>query len=194
MNCGLKNINDLFKLVEYLNTEFENKDLLTVYTHHLFEINNYKLNDEDRDTLFNKLIELDNLIAKYNLQSQDHVLGGGIKHIHCMVDSGEAVTINPDGSLGLCEHYIDEKSVGHIDNPAVKNYDVIKQWRNKVPYIDICNDCPLKPSCLKVYGCPDDIRCSISQRDYQINKFKLGLEKQYDKWLHNLNRCNNCNN
>lgn len=194
LNCSLKNIDDLFKLVEYLNIEFKDRNLLTVYTHQLFEINNYKLSDEDRNTLFSKLIELDNLIAKYKLHPSDSVLIGGIKNVHCMVDSGEAITINPDGSLGLCEHYIDEKSVSHIDNQAVKNYEVIRQWRNKVPYIDICNDCPLKPACLKVYGCPDDVRCSISQKDYQINKFKLGLERRYAEWLNDLNKCTNCNN
>jgi radical SAM protein with 4Fe4S-binding SPASM domain len=76
-----------------------------------------------------------------------------------MIDNNEAVCVFPKGELGICEHYLESKFIGHIDNPNEKNWDVIKGWRKYMEPIELCKDCPIKPGCLKVIGCPDEITC-----------------------------------
>lgn len=187
LNCSLKNIENIKELVLELSTEFTDRKLLSVYTHHIFEDSRYKLTPEQRDELFHKMQEIDAIIAENNLAVSNHMLGGGIRPRHCMVDSGKSVTIQPDGNIGLCEHYNDRDFISNIDNPLNKDFDMIRSWRNYVPYAEICDGCPIKPVCTKVHKCPDEARCEESQKQYQIYKLKSGIKRFYTDWLENLN-------
>lgn len=114
-----------------------------------------------------------------------------------MVDSGDSITISPNGDLGMCEHYIDKDFIGHIDNPYEKDFDIINKWRDYVPATELCQDCPLYPICLKMKGCPDEITCEEHQKNYWIEHYKLDLVSNYMMDKDQQNNCcvkDNCNN
>ena len=109
-----------------------------------------------------------------------------------MADSGNNVVIMPNGDLGLCEHHISDFIFGNINEPEKRDWDNIKHWRQYVPYGDICKDCPIKPSCLKLNDCPSYKVCSSSEKEYMIDRAKLGIIAEYNKYINRNNSCKTC--
>lgn len=180
MNVGSHNYEDLKKVIVELNNEIGHGPYFEMYVHELFEQNGFTRTPEERQEVFQKMEEMEKLLDSlgYSLGSS---LSPQIKGQHCMVDSGNSVTINPDGTLGNCEHYIDSFNWSHIDNPLEKNWDVLKSWFNETEKTEICKDCPLRPVCYKVHGCPDEAICDEPMKHYKIEKEKKFLIKHFQR-------------
>jgi radical SAM protein with 4Fe4S-binding SPASM domain len=99
-----------------------------------------------------------------------------------MVDSDESAIISPGGELGLCEHYQNSKFYGNINDPSMKDMEVIKGWRVKSQYTEICDDCPLKPICLKLRDCPDHKICSKWEKEYMLKRHSEDVKLIYNNW------------
>ena len=193
MNIDKHNFEDLSKLIDYIGNEFKEYNKFSMYVWPIFE-EGFKRTPEERKELFEVLTKLDEQIVKYG-KGISHGIPEEVKAIHCLVDGGNGVTISPNGDLGLCEHYINSKFIGHIDNPNDKNWEEIKSWRNYQKYLDICDDCPLYPICLREPGCPDETVCDIVEKEYQINHSKLSLQQKFDDYKNNASKtCESCCN
>ena len=70
----------------------------------------------------------------------------------CMADSGQSVVINPDGYLGVCEHYTDSNFFGSI-------YDETYDFNMRMKYVErreelpICKHCNVFPICKQLKIC-----------------------------------------
>lgn len=181
LNCGTHNGEDLCNLVRYLGEEFPNYPNLSVYAHELFDEQN-KRTDEQNKKIFENMMIVEDLISNYNFRVDGGDIPGSIKTIHCMVDSGDAVIISPGGELGLCEHYQNSKFYGNINDLNHKDLDVLRNWRVKSQYTEICKDCPIKPACLKLADCPDKNICNIYEKEYHLKRDRENLKYIYDKW------------
>ena len=183
MNCDNKTAPALKKLAKYLVKEFkdnEHKKNLNAYVHQIFE-EEYTWDDEYVEELCKNMLEIQDILIKGRILIEDV---RSSKSVHCLVDSGRGFTIMPDGELGLCEHYIDKRFIGHIDNPNDLDFDEIKKWRN---YLDdpMCKDCVMRPACLKVIGCPDTIYCSEHWKNFRIQTNFMHMINMYEKFLEN---------
>lgn len=177
MNCDFHNAANLKELILELDSVFKGVGNFSMYIWPLFEIG-FTRGPKEKETLYNSILELENLLVDLGYPI-GHRIPNMIKGVHCMVDSGEAITITPNGDIGLCEHYIDRDFISHIDNPLEKDFDMIRSWRNYVQPTEYCNDCPLFPICLKMKKCPDEIPCEEFQKNYWINHYKLELKCNY---------------
>lgn len=193
MNCDKHNSEDLIKLVDYLDEEFKGEDKLTMYVWPIFEDDNYHRTPEERKKLFEALEAIEDHMISKGIDV-GHNIGREIKGVHCMIDSGHSICIYPKGEIGVCEHYLDSKFVSHIDNPVEKNWEVLKEWRKFTPYTELCDDCPLKPECLRAIGCPDEMPCDEYQRNYTLKHYILDIKKRWEEYKKNLENGNlNCN-
>lgn len=199
INCGLHNLEDLKALVLYLAEEFKDEPNLSVYAHELFDLKNNRSSEAD-EQIFKNMSILEDMFTEYNLRTENGSIPGTIKVIHCMVDSDESTIISPGGELGLCEHYQNSKFYGHINDPSIKDMEVIKNWRVKSQYTEICNDCPLKPICLKLRDCPDHKICSKWEKEFMLKRHSEDVKLIYNNWKkaeaeHIQNECkdNTCN-
>ena len=197
MNCDHHNFENLKELIVELNEHFKDFGNFQMYVWPLFEIG-FTRTSEEKKVLYDSVLELEKMLLDMNYPIS-HQMHDGIKSSHCMVDSGNAVTITPKGDIGLCEHYIDKNFISHIDNPCKKDFDIIKSWRNYVEANEFCKDCPVRPVCLKMHQCPDQVPCEEHQKNYWIEHYKLNLisnfeiAKQNDRNQKN-NQCDNKNN
>jgi radical SAM protein with 4Fe4S-binding SPASM domain len=186
MNCDSHNAENLKELIKELDNEFKGEGNFSMYVWPLFEIG-FKRSSEEKEILYKSVLELEQLLLDLGYP-MGHALPDGIKGTHCMVDTGDTVTISPRGDLGICEHYVDKDFVSHIDNPYEKDFNIIKSWRNYVPVSDYCKDCPVYPVCLKMKGCPDEVPCEEYQKNYWIEHYKLDMVGKYIMFKNN-NSC-----
>lgn len=195
MNCDSHNVDIITNLINELATEFKDSSpYFSMYVWPIFE-EGFVRTDEQREHLFDCLGTANQIIFDSGFAIAKQLDGPQL--LHCQVDGGDGVTISPDGDLGLCEHYIDSEFWGHIDNPLIKNFDNIKEWRNYVPKTEICDDCALKPSCLRIFKCPDETPCSIQEKNYQLKTTILAMNWAWEQFKKNppQQQCqNNCQN
>ena len=191
MNCDKHNTEDLSNLVDYLSDEFKDEVNLSMYVWPIFEDDNYHRTPEERKKLFEALEAIEGHMMSKGIDV-GHNIGMDIKGVHCMIDSGNAICIYPKGEIGVCEHYLDSRFVSHIDNPTEKNWEVLKEWRKFTPYTELCDDCPLKPECLKAIGCPDEMPCDEYQKHYTIKHYIYDIKRRYEQFKKNQNE-QNCN-
>lgn len=191
MNCDHHNAENLKELIKELDKHFKEYGNFSMYVWPLFEIG-FKRTPEEKKALYESISEIEHLLLDLGYP-MGHKLYNGIRGTHCMVDTGESVTISPKGDLGMCEHYIDRDFIGHIDKPYEKNFDIIKSWRNYVEPTKFCDDCSLYPVCLKMKGCPDEVPCDEYQKNYWIEHYKLDLLSNYimDKDRCDKQQCDN---
>lgn len=180
MNCDKHNFDNLVELINFLSEEFKDQPRLSPYIWPVFE-EGFTRTEEENIALYDALTKLDKLLKEKGYAVGHNNLGG-VKGVHCMVDNNDAVCIYPKGEIGICEHYLEDHFVSHIDNPNEKNWDVIKGWRNYLKDIDLCNSCPIRPGCLKTIGCPDESSCFKSRQEYLIQHDKLGIIELYERY------------
>ena len=91
----------------------------------------------------------------------------------CMVDSEDAIMIVPDGSIGLCEHHLEDRFFGHIDHD-VWDMEILRQSREYCEEIPECDSCALYPVCYRPKICGLYDICFKENRESKI----LALQRQ----------------
>ena len=100
-------------------------------------------------------------------------LAAGLPLHQCMADSGSAVTILPDGHLGLCEHYLTSDFLGDVWDGSMDE-TLLAKYREPQAEIPECRTCPLLPTCLRIRKCPTRI-CYPQLRDLQIRRTQKAM-------------------
>ena len=189
MNCDMYNAEDLKELVRYLHTRFPENNKLSVYVYPIFEDENNPRTKEQREELFKKIFEIESIIDECGFVTHSDSMGSQLRYHHCMVDSGKSLNIHPDGTLGLCEHYIDSDILGNIDDD-VYDTEILNSWRQYLTD-DFCKNCPIYPSCLRVPKCQDLKRCDEYFQSWRLKRSKLDLGGTYDAYMDKQNGCSN---
>ena len=186
LNIDNSNAEDLKILVKNLHERFKNHPNLSMYCWPIFDDERYTRNPQEHIEIFKKVEELEQVLDKYG-----HFQGmwprPEIMYAQCMADDGKSVTIDMDGNLGTCEHFIDSHFWGHIDNPLVKNYDELNIWRLYEKPLAICDDCPLYPSCIRPSVCEEMSKCDEQIKAWNIRKAIQGLNNFYKNTMNGGN-------
>ena len=100
----------------------------------------------------------------------------------CMADSGNSLTILPNGELGLCEHYSEDNFVGHIDREELDK-KMVQSFRETWEQLDDCTDCFYYPECIRLKKCVELKECFPEMREDTRRSILDSMQESYDKWL-----------
>ena len=183
LNMDMHNAENLLELVDDLAGRFQEQKGLSIYAHHLFDGNRpmaelhseaeWKLRDE-------AMCRLNEKIAAYGMARRNGI-PKRYKTNFCMADSGHAVTILPNGEIGLCEHFSESEFIGHIDREGF-NQDVIKSWQERIPEIPECATCFYYPYCRQLKKCASGSVCFELIRLDHRRKTQRSMVCEYEKW------------
>ncbi len=183
LNMDMYNAENLLELVEELAKTFAGRKGLRVYAHHIFD-GNAPMATTHTETEWDKrdaaMIRIEQAILQHGLTGK----GGIAKQLklnYCMADSGQSVTILPDGSIGLCEHFSEDEFVGHLDREGF-DQSMVSGWRETIPQIPECDTCFYYPECIKLKKCASSSICFRQLRQDQLRKTKRQMENEYDNW------------
>ena len=186
LNLDFYNADNLKELVKEFYSRFGNHPNLSIYVWPIFEDDNNVKTEEEHIAIFEKLKEVENVLKDCNY-SIGNTPKSEIAYSQCMADDGNSVLISPDGELGTCEHLIDSYFWGNIDNPLKKNFDNLHIWRTYEKPLDICNDCPIYPSCIRPSMCREMSKCDEQYKEWKIRKSAEGIKFLYNQKDANVN-------
>lgn len=119
LNMDEHNADNLMELADELHERFGENKRLTVYSHVLYEFLGCKesIPADSRNELYQKQQAL-----YHKLVTLGYVKKLGLRKDlplrRCIADHGGALTILPNGELGLCEQYSENNFIGHIDSES----------------------------------------------------------------------------
>lgn len=181
LNLDTHNCEDLKTLIHSLYNIFGKHPKLIIYCWPIFENEDFQRTEEEREFVFQKLEEIEEIIISYG-----YMVGtlptNNIAYKQCMADAGNHITVSPNGELGVCEHCVDYDFWGHI-NSDKKDFEIFKSWRKYEPILDICKDCPLYGSCIRPSKCEEMSKCNKHYKNWKIRKAKWGLQYFYKQSL-----------
>lgn len=188
LNMDLHNADDLLALSQELAERFSGQKGLTVYAHHLFDASKPMAelhSNEEWEKREAAMRRLTDCFSKYQLQSKNGI-SKSFKMSHCMADSGKSVTILPDGSIGLCEHFTESEYIGHIDQEGF-DADVVDSWKERMPEIPECSSCFYYLDCIKLKKCSTSSVCYKGFRNEKLKAAQRAMLCEYERWLANVN-------
>ncbi len=185
LNMDRYNADDLFALVEELAVQFPGEKELVIYPALLFEDveNNPKTRSfAEREALYERLFALRDRISALGYAKKIRLRRNPVLNM-CKADCGEAVTVTPEGGLGLCEHCLDQNMIGRLGEPGFdKTAEAVCSER--MPEIPACAQCPLYPQCIRLKICDISRNCWPGSRELTIRMLRENMATEYDAWLH----------
>lgn len=175
-NIDLYNSENLRELVISLFNRFGNHPNLSMYAWPIFEDETNVKTPEEHAKVFGGLRKLEETMTKCGYFF-GYTPPRNLRIYQCMADDGASVLIDPSGNIGTCEHFTDSHFWGHIDNPIKKNFDELKIWREYMPVLDICNDCPLYPICNRPAHCEEMSKCDEYYKEWRIRRHLNGIDQ-----------------
>lgn len=183
MNMDLHNAEDLLLLAQQLAKRFVGRKNLYVYAHHIFKDGvpmAQQHTDEEWAVREKAMSLLENTIDKAGFASKAG-LTKKIKTNHCMADCGGAVTILPDGNIGLCESYSETEFIGHLDREGF-DQEMIASWKETIPEIPECIDCFYYPQCIKLKKCTNSSECYSHFCTATYRNIQRQMRNEYNSW------------
>ena len=151
LNIGLYNHNDIIDLVDFLSEEFKEEGNLNVYISPLFELINYS--DEKKEFIYDIIQDLNKKLNRISGKKHNNEFARKIANGFCMASGREAVTILPDGKVGICTNIINDVLLGDIYTGEIDD-NVRRNFGRRFYREDKCRKCPIYPECYIVSGCP----------------------------------------
>ena len=188
LNMDLHNADDLLTLSQELAERFSGQSGLSVYAHHLFDASKPMAelhSNEEWEKREAAMRRLTDCLAKNQLQGKNGI-SKNIKVSHCMADSGKSVTILPDGSIGLCEHFTESEFIGHIDKEGF-NAEMVDSWKEQMPEIPECRGCFYFLDCIKLKKCTTSSVCYKEFRNERLKTTQRAMLCEYERWLAGIN-------
>lgn len=188
LNMDLYNADDLLVLAEELGQRFNDKKGLTVYAHHLFKLGTPDAelhSDEEWEKRARIMQRLNEIFDRYGLRTKSGI-AKKIKLDYCMADCGKAVTILPNGDIGLCEHHTETEFIGHIDREGFDE-EVVASWKERTPEIPECAGCFYFMDCVKLKKCSNSSACYRQFREEQLRNTQRAMINEYENWLAKIN-------
>lgn len=182
INVDNYNSSNIFELIKVIAERFGVHPSLRLYLWPIFEEGDYQRTTEQNTKLFNSIKELEKVIIGYGF-GYGTAPKETIMSTQCMADCGTHVTIDPDGNIGLCEHFVDSDFHSSIHNPDIKDYNILESWREYEKPLDICQDCPIYGSCLRLSKCVEMRKCNQEIKEWKIRKALYGLSDFYNNYL-----------
>lgn len=176
LNVSETNGENLLELVEELNLIFGARSGLQIYCRALFDDD--EVHDEEKNqTMYSYIKAIEDKLDEYEF-SVGKSCGEQIMLSQCMADDGTSVLIDPNGKIGTCEHYLDSDFFGDINN-SYRDVQVLKDWHDYLPDLDICKDCPVYADCLRPKKCKELGHCDNIIKHYRKRSYEIGLKNLY---------------
>lgn len=99
-----------------------------------------------------------------------------------MADNGKSIMIAPTGDIGLCEHYSEDHFISHIDSADVVDKEMVAKFRQRREGIELCNNCPIYPQCIRLKMCEESATCTPEKVENQVNQIKFAMVRTYEKY------------
>ena len=183
LNMDEHNADNLMELADELHERFGENKKLNVYSHVLYEffgckesIPAEKRNEiyQKQQALYHKLATL-GYVKKFGLRKD-------LPLRRCIADHGGALTILPNGELGLCEQYSENNFIGHIDSEKLDE-TVRQSFREQWPILDACRKCFFYPECIRLKKCIEQQKC-YEQMQIKVREDTLSaMRNTYEAWL-----------
>jgi len=186
LNMDMYNAENLQTLVDELANRFEGSEKIRIYAHHIFEGNTPMAQShtyEEWEVREQAMCRLEERIAEKGMASRQGI-AKKFRTNHCMADSGQAVTILPDGNIGLCEHFSENDFIGHIDSDGF-NEGVIRSFKETLPQIPECAECFYYPHCIRLKKCFNGGMCFAQSRENILRRVKNQMKYEYERFLKN---------
>lgn len=183
LNMDLYNAEDLLILAQELADRFGGNKHLSVYAHQLFSADipmSQMHTEEEWEKRYAAMQCITDCLSLNGLAAK----GGVSKDIRtncCKADSGHSVTILPDGSVGLCEHFSESEFIGHIDRDGF-DAEMLASWKEKVPEIPECEECFYFLDCVKLKKCVSGRDCFLQYREERYRNTQHGMQCTYERW------------
>ena len=170
LNIGPHNYKDMQNLVDFICEEFRGKEHLTVYVNPLFEI--IKYSDEKKRFMYDLVDELNSKLNLLFGKKKENEFDRKIRNSSCMASGREAVTILPDGKVGVCRDNPYGALLGDIYS---KELDVRtrENFGRRFYREDKCRPCPVYPNCYIVNSCPN--------KDNREGCDSVGMQRQISR-------------
>ncbi|MCQ2176275.1 MAG: 4Fe-4S cluster-binding domain-containing protein [Bacteroidales bacterium] len=186
LNIGLHNADDLVALVRQLSNMYGKRKGFCCYAHVLFEESagsgNVRQTDESRRLVYEKLEQLESLMADLGIRGKDATLPKEVRQNWCMADNGKSLMIAPTGDIGLCEHYSEDHFISHVDSPDVVDKAMVAKFRQRRERIELCDNCPIYPQCIRLKMCEESATCTPEKVENQVNQIKFAMMRTYEKY------------
>lgn len=188
LNMDLYNADDLLVLVDYLAARFAGRKGISVYAHHLFKGNtpNAELHTMDDWNKRQEAMDRLNDALERNALLPNKGISKNFRLSYCMADSGKAVTILPDGSIGLCEHCTEGEFIGHLDRNDIDT-DVVASWEERTPEIAECSNCFFYMDCIKLKKCFTGSTCYPQFHKGKLKEIQRAMRYEYERWRSKTN-------
>jgi len=152
LNVGMHNYSDIRELIDFLCENFRRTDNISVYASPLHEVMKYE--DNLKFFIYDFLDEQNNKInCFFGKRIKENTLSGTIVNSACMASGREAVTILPDGKIGICTGVTYDALLGDIFTNSI-NESVRTEFGRRFYREDKCRCCQLYPNCYIANGCP----------------------------------------
>ena len=179
------NFADVWALTKECGERFQGYDNLRIYFRPLYE---YFATDGEqislqRKAIYEEKIRLEKFAKEIGLRKvSPNERKDGISLFQCMVDSEDAVMILPDGHLGLCEHYLDSRFIGHIDSDEW-DQEEIRKSREYYEEIPECDTCAFYPRCYRLKICENLSACFKEVREDSIASVRYKMLREYHELM-----------
>lgn len=183
LNMDLYNADDLLVLAKELTHCFGGNEFFSVYAHHLFKTDvplAEMHTDDEWEKRDNAMRRLTDCLIENGIAAR----AGVTKHIKtffCKADSGRAVTILPDGNVGLCEHFSESEFAGNLDQ-AELDPKTVALWKETMPELPECADCFYYLDCVKIKKCPNGSDCYKQHRQERLRNVQNRMLWTYECW------------
>jgi radical SAM protein with 4Fe4S-binding SPASM domain len=178
LNISEDNKEDLYDLVNKLYDTFGVTTGLEIYCWPLFMTDDVQRPKEDEALIYEWIDKIENRMMECGFP-----FGKGIyetiRTSLCMADSGWSILVAPDGKLGTCEHFVDSKFWGDVNDPGKKDYDVLNTWRIYEKRIPECENCPIYGDCVRPSECMEMKRCNELIKNHKVKQHTEGLINYY---------------
>lgn len=180
LNMGLDNYEDLDRLIDELAIDFKGKKKFSVYVDGLFQ--EMEKDSVTKRDLVDKLKKLSYKLGKLGLDVNP-AKSLKLRVQGCMADSDNHRGISPDGNIMKCEHYIDDRIVGHL-NSDEENQTMLDDWKTPMSDGEFCGDCEARPTCYRLKNCPVSHPCTFEEREQFLLRNQRTIKSVYEYFKH----------
>lgn len=185
INFNIENYKDTLKVAKQLNKKFHKYKNCGIYAHHIF--NKYSIDEALK--IIDIYREFDKILETNDKNQLKYV--NDISNCVCMVESIHNILIYPNGDIYKCESIPQDMKIGNL-NQLIINHDNIDidKFNEYLDYtiIEECRTCNLKPECLRLKVCHNNIengKCDLIQKYVIEKKLTEKINNTINKVLNN---------
>lgn len=174
LNISEKNVDDLYALVNIIESEIGSHERLNVYTWLLYDNRgaNAKIKTiYERHNMLTDMYKLEEYISNKKLKKSS-IIKSKFRSNSCMADDDSHITILPSGYIGKCDHHLDSEYIGNIYEDGFDKAK-IAEWKTYRSHIALCEKCPAYMECYILNKCPDTISKECDEFEQKIRLYKL---------------------